>query len=377
MSVILQPKANPFGVFIFSPKDYSISLKQFQKKIENENNLNLFNNNSAYCNSTTNLYISGGNYYNKELNNFWAINNETFTIKKLYMKYPKSNHSMLYINSNNLEIIFFVGGNDSKSFYYDIRRNNFKNWGNTHFKHDRPSLIYIKNYIYCFDTSPKNKIIFERTYLNEVNKNWEKIIPSFENEKINFINYGFGACICDNRKIIFCGGDTVNINPYFYDIDKNLIYINDKSDDILFSFKDKNFYKINNNSYIALPNLEEEKEILIFNRNDYSLKLMNVKTKNNIKKDQNINKEKNKIMNNNLQNKYYNINNYDNNIYYYKEKNFLNNEKPKKIYISIKIKIMQKKEIIIFPTIIILQIIKTRKLQIDIIIIKIIHIYII
>ena len=37
------------------------------------------------------------------------------------MLYPKSNHSMLYINNNEREIIFIVGGRDLKTLYYDIK----------------------------------------------------------------------------------------------------------------------------------------------------------------------------------------------------------------------------------------------------------------
>jgi len=295
---LLQPKADPFGIYIFNPKDYSIALKRFTKKEENDNELNAFNENSAYCNSIRDLYISGGNYLNKELNNFWIINNEYFTIKKIHMIYPKSNHSMIYVNNNYYEIIFIVGGKDTKSFYYDIKNNKFINWGNTNYLHVRPALIFINDYIYCFDYSPKNKIIFERTNINDVNKKWEKIVPNFENENITFTNSGFAASLCGGGKILFCGGDTININTYLYDIDKNLIDINDKNDDILFSFKDKNFYKINYNSNIALPNsLEEEKEILICNRNDYSIKQINITNKD---------KDKNKQLKNIFNKKYKN-----------------------------------------------------------------------
>ena len=101
-TIILQPKYNPFGIYILSLKNFSLTLKTFPKKFGDENELNKLNENSAY--------------YKNNLTNFWIINNENFNIIKLYMGYPKSNHSMKYINHDNNEIIFIVGGEDLKLF---------------------------------------------------------------------------------------------------------------------------------------------------------------------------------------------------------------------------------------------------------------------
>ena len=287
-SKILQPKSSPFGIYILNPKDYSIFLKQFSFKEEIDNELNKLNENSAYCNSTNDLYVSGGIYNNNCINNFWIINNESFGIKKLNMKYPKANHSMIYINHNDDELIFVAGGDDLKTFYYNIENKKFVNWGNMNYKHFRPALIHIGDYLYCLDTSEKDGIIFERTNLNDIRNKWDKISPDFENKKLkNFTNVGFAANLCINGKILLCGGDSVNMNTYLYDAYKNMISSNDKCEDILFTFTDKNFYKIKNNSSIALPySLNEEKEILISNKNEYSLDKMNL-----TKKDKNKNEK--------------------------------------------------------------------------------------
>ena len=278
---ILQPKSNPFGIYILNPKDYSIFLKQFSLKEERDNELNKLNENSAYCNSTNDLYVSGGIYNNNCINNFWIINNESFGIKKLNMKYPKANHSMIYLNYNDKELIFIAGGDDLKTFYYDIEDKKFVNWGKMNYKHFRPALIHIGDYLYCFDTSEKDGIIFERTNLNDISNKWEKISPDFENKKLkNFTNVGFAANLCIKDKILFCGGDSVNMNTYLYDVYKNMIRSNDKCEDILFTFTDKNFYKVNNSISIALPySLSEEKEILISNKNNYSLDKINLNKK--------------------------------------------------------------------------------------------------
>ena len=138
---ILQPKIDPFALYIINSSDYSISLRQFPKKVQIENELDKINENSAYCNSTKDLFISGGISEGKNITHFWIINNEYFGIRKTFMKYPKSNHSMIYINNDNNELVFIAGGNDIKTFYYDIQYNKFVFWGNMLYSHYHPALI--------------------------------------------------------------------------------------------------------------------------------------------------------------------------------------------------------------------------------------------
>ena len=301
---ILQPKLNPFGLYILNPKEGSLSSKQFlaqigvDKEKENENELNKININSAYCNSNKDLFISGGIYSQNEINNFWIINNESFAIKNIHMPFNKSDHSMIYINHNDEEFVFIAGGNDLKTFYYEIKSKRFSKWGNMNYAHIRPALIYIDNYIYCFDTSSnKNETTFERTNLDDFSYKWEKIVPIYENEKNkNLVNKGFGVVSCGGGKVMLCGGDVINMNPYLYDIEKNLLYTNDNCDDILFTFSDKNFYKINNNSYIALSSsLDEENEILIVDKNKYTLSTININSKEGKSKLKNIDDNFHKI----------------------------------------------------------------------------------
>ena len=58
-TIILQPKYNPFGIYILNLKNFSLTLKIFPKKFGDENELNKINENSAHCNSPKNLFISG------------------------------------------------------------------------------------------------------------------------------------------------------------------------------------------------------------------------------------------------------------------------------------------------------------------------------
>ena len=281
---ILQPKLNPFGLYILNSKEGALSFKHFPigKENEKDNELDKINVNSACCNSDKDLFVSGGIYDDNEINNFWIINHESFNIKNVKMLFNKSDHSMIYVNHYDEEFIFIAGGKDLKTFYYNIKSKRFSKWGNMNYAHNRPALIYIDNYIYCFDTSTKkNDINFERTNLDDISHKWEKIVPNFENAKIrNLVNKGFGVVSCGGGKIMLCGGDIINMNPYLYDVNKNLISINENCDDILFAFSDKNFYKINNNSYIALPSsLDEEKEILLVDKNKFTLDKININSK--------------------------------------------------------------------------------------------------
>ena len=154
---IIQPKTKPFGLLICSPKEKKISLKAYPEKIISLFELNKFNESSSYCNSLNDLYISEGK-------DFWSINNNNFKIKKKNMPSNKINHSILFLIANDInEWVFILGGEDKKSFYYDLNKNYFINWGETHEIHLKPVLIKILEYLYIVDSINLNNNFFERT----------------------------------------------------------------------------------------------------------------------------------------------------------------------------------------------------------------------
>ena len=147
---IIQPKFNPFGLYIYSPKEGTICSYTYPEKTINLFELNKINEGSAYCNSYNDLYISGSNEYNNK--GFLIINNSNYEIKKKNMPTNKNNHSMIFLNFNkNEQWIFIVGGNDKKTFYYDLKKNYFINWGDTNETYTKPALIHIGEYLYIFD----------------------------------------------------------------------------------------------------------------------------------------------------------------------------------------------------------------------------------
>ena len=268
---ILEPIRGDFGIYVFIPEFGTISFEKYIKDIEIEYGLHKFNLNSAYCNSPNALYMSGGIFDGEKLNNFWIIDNEYYSIETNEMIFPKSNHSMIYITHNNKEMIFLAGGDDLKTFYFDIKNNNFVNWGNMNSLCSNPGLLNINNYLYCFYfvKDENNQIFFERTNLDEQNHIWERIYPNFASDQIQQIimNCEFGICRCARGRIVLWGGNFNNPNSYLYDFNNNVLSINEKNNSQFVPLFDKTFYKINSTHNIALPcNLNRHVGIFVLNK---------------------------------------------------------------------------------------------------------------
>jgi len=271
---IIQPKANPFGLLICSPKEKKISLKSYPEKIISLFELNKFNESSSYCNSLNDLYIS-------EEKDFWSIDNNEFKIKKKNMPSNKRNHSMIFLITNdNNEWVFILGGEDKKSFYYDLNKNYFINWGETNEIHFKPALIKISEYLYILDSINLNNNFFERTKILSPIRKWEKIIPNLDENIIsNNFPSKFGVSLDSNGNILFLGGDNINNvnNTYIYKPGNNIISLSQNGTNDNMIFDDKTFYKINDKYNIALPHdLNESKEISIVDKVEQSLIKINI-----------------------------------------------------------------------------------------------------
>ena len=272
---ILQPKINPFRLFIYSLKENSIILKSFSQEKIISTKLSKLNSQFSYCNSFHDLFIS-------EANNFWIINHSSFQTKYKKMPIQKTGHSLSFIPNEDGKI-FIVGGNDKKSFYYDLKKNYFLNWAETNFIHINPALINIGEYLYIIDTNKNNnnKIIFERTKLNAKKKEWEIIEPKYDENIINnFINEFYGVSLDSKGNIIFIGGNNINMEnntTYVYNIDENRIHLSNQGTNDNMIFKERTFYFYDNNYNVALPeNLDEIKEIAFVDKNEQSLIKTNI-----------------------------------------------------------------------------------------------------
>ncbi len=131
MTEIIQPKSKSFGLYIYFPENVMISLENFPAKISQNFNLDKFaKNSSASCNSPTYLFVSGR--VGEKNRNLWIIDKVNYSTYKKILLFDKANHSMIYINGKNNhpspnfnEAVFILGGNDTKTFYYDVEKKIF------------------------------------------------------------------------------------------------------------------------------------------------------------------------------------------------------------------------------------------------------------
>ena len=308
-NILIQPKQNPFGLYVFNSNEGSICLEQYPEKIIKKYELDKYSlNYSAYCNSPKHLYISGGKINtNSPLNDFWIINNKKYSIVNKKMPYKKSNHSMLYVYLNNKEYIFIAGGDSNLiTFYYDINMKSFVIWSNMNSINIKPSLYQYNQYIYSFNSFNKstNSIFFERTNLVTGKPCWEKIIPKYNNNILsNFKSKNFGISKGTNNDIIFLGGEDADNKIVIYNPEKNELCLNQENKNVKIKLSDKNFYCINKEHYISLPStISIKKEIAVFNIIKQNIRLMAFeisKGKSNIKlKNDLINEKKEKTVGN-------------------------------------------------------------------------------
>ena len=276
-NILIQPKLNPFGIFVYKPKEGLITIEHYPDKISKKYELNKFNDFSSYCNSPKFLFISGGKLDNIPIKDFWIINNQKYSIIKKNMPINKSNHSMIYINLNNNEYIFIAGGdNNLNTFYFNINLNSFEIWGNMNSLHVKPALYQFKNYLYCFNSFNKNSVkYFERTNLVSEEHTWEKIYPNFDSETISFNTMSFGVSSTVNGCILLLGGKNTKSRSYIYDPAKNFLSLSEKGKNENIDLSDKLFYKVNKYHNVALPlSLKAKKEIAVVNKLKQSIRLI-------------------------------------------------------------------------------------------------------
>ena len=211
---LLKPRSNPFRLLIYEPKEQKITVERYQKEKNIIYKLKEFSDiDSAYCDSPENLYISGGTYPEKNgkpTKNFWKINHDNYAADLIEMPIPKNNHSMIFIPNN---YVFFIGGNNKETFYYDTKKNIFIKWADLNDIHIQPAIIYDENCIYIFSS---NNRYYEKTNLNK-NPKWERI-PYKTNSKTNFNLKNFFADKTTDGKIIFYGGEKIKgSNQYMFD----------------------------------------------------------------------------------------------------------------------------------------------------------------
>ena len=283
-----KPFSNPFEIFVFHKKNKILKVQKYPQETIQKNNLNYFNISSAYCNGGNSLFISGGETENLEsIQKFWKIDLEDQEILTTSMLVGKKNHSIIYIPNN---FIFIVGGNDLRTFYYDIKMNEFISWVDLNKKTIEPSLALVNNYLYCFENvnlkinSMRNDaFILEKTDITSENPAWMLIKP---NINLLFGNQKFFGTINNNNNIIFIGGNMYNEDSFIgnnndnnkynlkYDVNLNTI----EPTNIPFKeyyLKEKTFLPYNENIDYILPDFNRfHPEVLFYQKNKNKLSLV-------------------------------------------------------------------------------------------------------
>ena len=257
-------------LYVYYPEKGVMDIEEYHKKIYKEYSLFKINKQSSFCNSHNYLFLSGGEDNNEIINDFWIIDNNQYSIKYLSMPSPKSNHSMINLND---EYILILGGNDTKTYLFNIEKNEFIFFENTNNTHLNPYIILFNNYIYCF--SEQSEIIIAEKKLFSLDKNlWENInLSLLDSEKDNEISKG------DTLLII------LDIKKYYeFSPEKNTIkqvrLDDDENYEVNVSSNDKNFYKLNKYYSTCIPkNFNEEKKLYVINKKSRKIHNMNFEDK--------------------------------------------------------------------------------------------------
>lgn len=259
-----------FQLYIYYPEKGTIDMQEYYKNIFDEYCLNKINDKTSWCNSHNYLFLSGGEYNNEILDDFWIINNKNYSIKHLQMPSKKTNHSMFNIND---EFILIIGGNNKQTYLFNISKNFFIQWENMNNLHIKPSILFFNNNIYCFSIQ-NEKIISEKLSFSFIKKDWENI-------DLYLINWDMDFDALQNNSLLLI----LENKKYFeFNPDKNSlkeIKINGEDNyELNICLNDKNSYKLSKyyNAYIS-DNFKDEKILYVINKKRRIIHKMNFDTK--------------------------------------------------------------------------------------------------
>ena len=307
-----KPFNNPFEIFVFDRLSKILNIQMFDKREEEINSLGLNNYgpSSAYCNGNNHLYISGGETDdNQIIDKFYDIDLTNNQIEGPYQMYPKKNHSMIFIPPDK---VFIVGGNDTKTFYFDLNKKKIIDQKDLNITRTEPALEVMGNILYCFDNVNKannEKISFEKLNLDNPEAEWEMIYPEINEEKFP---QKFFAVSKDKtgENIIFLGGnmdesnDITDLKNYKYNPESNSIeQTNIPFRD--FNYKEKTFLPYNKNVDYLLPDFNRQHpEVTFFVKNKSRFEKVNYLPKQELNENNNYILTTKKYSNS----KYYNFN---------------------------------------------------------------------
>ena len=247
---------NSLELYVYYPEKGTIDIEEYYKNIFDEYLLYKINDKTSICNSNNYLFLSGGEYNDEIIDDFWIIDNTQYSIKHIKLPSPKTKHSLYNINN---EYILIIGGNDTKTYLYNIEKKEFIFFENTNNIHINPKILFFKNYIYCFSIQNEIIIAEKKLFTLEEKYSWENI---------SFIDFDMDINMSENDSLLI-----ILDNKKYYEFvpEKNIlkkIILNDEENyEINISSNDKNFYKLNKYYNACIPkNFKNEKILYVLNK---------------------------------------------------------------------------------------------------------------
>lgn len=268
-----KPLTDPFEIAIFDRETGQVKTEEFSKQIEDDSEIHLYSELSAYCNGHNMLYISGGEQKNNALNNFWSVDlvHKTISKHKKGLNHPRKFHSMIYVPNS---YVFIVGGLGNKNVeYYNTVTKEIINHSVLNEERTEPALALINgSYLYAFtgflNQGGKIKDTFERFNLRE-NGRWELLKPKLDKSVNLFTQRFFAVSHHKPGEVIFLGGSVTNDgknntsrNCHVYD------YVNGeiKSSNVPFEsmeFSEKFFYPFKETNGFLFPHFNDRDSLKI------------------------------------------------------------------------------------------------------------------
>ena len=265
------PLQNPFEVFVFSTQTGCFSLLTTNQQEIASIGLNKYSRLSAYCNGENMLYISGGECCDTKelLDDLWIVELTNGSIEQLPNAIvPKKMHSMLYLEENYL---FIVGGNDCITILYDLNTKTRTEWKPLNVLRNEPTLALVNSYVYAFNISNGNEVLFERTNIHtESICEWELVIPVITEHTLFCRQKLFGIAACGQEEFMFLGGtmdsddereDKVNTCLCF-NVNDNTLNVSDVKFEML-DLGEKHFHPYKDNIDFVIPTFNRNRPVIV------------------------------------------------------------------------------------------------------------------
>ena len=118
---------------------------------------------------------------------------------------------MIFIQPNK---VFVVGGNDTKTFYFDTIKKEIINAADLNIIRIETALKIIGNILFCFDNVNKannDQLSFERINIDNPKAEWELVYPIIKGDKFQQKLFAVSKDI-NEENIIFLGGNMDDTN---------------------------------------------------------------------------------------------------------------------------------------------------------------------